>query len=416
MKWWQKLGIIGVLGLTSASTAAAQTSAETQKQKNKVETVKKAPASSSQKADYDLTSSPREIKARTWLKTQEGKEMLEAYQNALATYGDTVTTELTDVSEIEALRELSKMPSTIAAVTGGNTDYEFDAEDLLSMKSDSMALVLSKDAVSHWITPDNIEGGFCAHAYSGLINEHGLGEGIFQPGTNGLAYAAQAADLELESPNFVKAKLCDWKDTDKIPEGVGCATKEGTTLYGHIWTSAPNSEGKTKTCTIRGKEVSYTVMRDISDKNRDANTSGNRGSSGQQYGDGVLIIPAGSTISKTTQMKMYVREIKNEYINNSYVLKPDIELSDIHISITPKMLLEKAREAKKMAFANYNGLNQNGDHMTYAQAVRTKMPLVAKNARHKGASTSKKAKKQTHQKSSKRGGYTKARVSAPRSL
>ncbi len=333
--------------------------------------------------------SRKDIAARTWLKTKEGKQALKAYQDALATFGDSVQCDMSSSEEVVSLMALSKMDLSMASI--GDTDYTFDAEDLLGVTSDSMAIEIAKEAPK-WITPSGVSGGYCAHATKGLVYKLGVADGFIPID---MENACEVALPENDSPNFVTVQV-DWNNTDKIPDGAICVAgkeREGflATKSGHIWTSVATDSRQVKTCVVRGEEVSYVAHHDVCDKNYNANLTGKRGSSGQWYGEVVYAnFTAGSQVSFVTLCKKCIYDLKKEYRENSAVLQNSADLKDFHFNITPTMILKQAVSNKEEAFVKYNRLQEDGSYQ-YVLNEPVKISLVAKNAYKKGSGKTKKS-------------------------
>ncbi len=287
-----------------------------------------------------------------WEKTSVGTEMVETWirmQESQGVHNPIMPT------DIEYLRKINETNHKVEALAVGLNDYVMDGEDMLRANADSLSLALEKSAKLE----ANGSGGDCYKWVKHVLC-----------GTNPIAFlegkpAWMGADGLRKSPNVV-ATHTTYEHMDKlIPGGIGVFGRGWGASNGHILIGGKGRQDLIKHhVTSLGKEYWYNPARDISDVDRNANTSGRRGSSGRYAPKPEIFLTKGSTVAGVTILKVGYNYAK-KHISKMYITPHDVYNAVLQINnksaeqTAQKIIAEKARvngfvEAKgKTAYHGY---------------------------------------------------------------
>lgn len=241
---------------------------------------------------------PKKLEELQWQETPDGKMMVQAWQRLRLENG---FFEEVSPQDIENLQQISRMDRRIVSFAEGLSDYEFDGEDMLLANADSMSIELERSARRE----ANGNGGECYKWVKHILM-----------GTNPLAllegeHAQQGAQGLRESPNFVEIKT-EFEHMDKIvPGGVAVFGRGPGAFSGHILIGGAGPRDVVKEYTApNGKKYQYRPAKDISDKYRNANTTGNRGSVGKYAPKPQIFLTKNTTLGLPTLLKVGVNYLK----------------------------------------------------------------------------------------------------------
>jgi hypothetical protein len=234
-----------------------------------------------------------------WETTTEGADMVQTWQRIQRENGNHNALTPEDIANLQKIHLTSHR---VCALEAGLKNYVMDAEDMLRAKTDSMGVELERSAVKEANGP----GGQC---YSWV--KHIL------MGTKPIAYmegtfACEGAEWLRKCPNVVELTTT-FDNMDKVIPGAVTVFGRGPGAYaGHIFITGSGNRNLLKEYEApSGKKYWYSPARDVSDKNRNANITGNRGNKGHYAAKPQVFFTKNSTLASTTVLKIgyqYTRE------------------------------------------------------------------------------------------------------------
>ena len=247
-----------------------------------------------------------------WKDTPAGKEIIATWERISKQDGN--YSEITE-EDIANLREVDNTSHLATALAEGLKNYVMDGEDMLRSNTDSLGLELERSAKMEANGP----GGKCYKWIKHILS-----------GTNPIAWldgnSAYEAEKYLDkSPNVVKTKTI-FKNMDKlIPGGIAVFGRGPGAFDGHILIGGKGPLNQVKSyITDWGREYLYNPARDISDVNRNANTSGTRNRGRGHYNpEPRIYYTANSTVSSVTILKIGYQYAK-EKMSRLFVSTKDV--------------------------------------------------------------------------------------------
>lgn len=297
-----------------------------------------------------------------WETTPEGMELIQTWlqlQRENNNYNQLTATDIATLQKIDATSH------RVCALETGLQNYVMDGEDMLRANTDSMGVELARSAEREANGP----GGKCYRWVKYILM-----------GTNPIAYmegdlACEGAEWLRKCPNVVEVKT-EFEHMDKIVPGAVTVFGRGPGAYaGHILISGAGDRKKLKEYeTPQGKEYWYSPARDISDKNRNANITGNRGTKGHYAPKPQVFLTKNSTVAGLTVLKVgyqYTRE------NSSQIF---LSVQDVYNSILKINMKSAEIAAGKIIEARKNipGFVQAENQTAYHQypVSRARSPQV----------------------------------------
>ena len=299
-----------------------------------------------------------------WETTMEGADMVQTWQRIQRENGNHNALTPEDIANLQKIHLTSHR---VCALEAGLKNYVMDAEDMLRAKTDSMGVELERSAVKEANGP----GGQC---YSWV--KHIL------MGTKPIAYmegtfACEGADWLRKCPNMVEIKTT-FDNMDKVIPGAVAVFGRGPGAYaGHILITGSGNRNLLKEYEApTGKKYWYSPARDVSDKNRNANITGNRGSRGHYAAKPQVFFTKNSTVASSTILKIgyqYTRE------NSSHMFLTTQDVYDSILRINMKSA-ELAAGKIMDAQGSIDGFVRAENQTAYHQYPNPR----AKNPRSKG--------------------------------
>lgn len=285
-----------------------------------------------------------------WERTAEGLEMMQAWLRIQQENGNYNALKAEDISNLQKINNTSHR---VCALEAGLRNYEMDGEDMLRANTDSMGVEIERSAAREANGP----GGRC---YSWV--KHIL------MGTNPIAYmdgdlACEGAEWLEKCPNVVGTNTT-FQHMDKLVPGAIAVFGRGPGAYaGHILIGGIGNRSLLKQFeTSWGKKYWYSPARDLSDKVRNANTTGNRGVKGRYAPKPKIFFTKNSTVAGVTILKIgyqYTRENSSQM----FIGTQDVVNSILKINMqSAEMAANKIIEAQKSVNGFVRAENQTAYH------------------------------------------------------
>lgn len=296
--------------------------------------------------------SKNEDVAMPWEQTQVGKDMITTWKNLQKNSGG--YGELTS-DDIENLRKITETSHYTGALSEGFKNYIMDGEDMLLANTDSLGLELEKSAKIEANGPGQRCYSWIKHILSG---------------TNPIAWLEGQSAYEAEKwldecPNVVGVKSTYEHMNKIVPGGIAVFGKGFGAPDGHILIGGKGPLELVKEyVTDFGKKYLYNPARDISDKNRNANTTGKRGKKGHYAKNPKIYFTKNSTVSNQTLLKVGYKYAK-DYMSKMFITPRDVYNAILQINdksaeqMAQKILNEKNKvdgfveATNKMAYHEY---------------------------------------------------------------
>ena len=250
-----------------------------------------------------------------WEITPEGTEMVQTWQRIQRENGNHNTLTVEDIINLQKIHLTSHR---VCALEAGLKNYVMDAEDMLLAKTDSMGVELERSAVMEANGP----GGQCYSWVKDILM--GMKPIAYMEGT----FACEGAKWLRKCPNVVELTTT-FDNMDKVIPGAVTVFGRGPGAYaGHIFITGSGNRNLLKEYkTPDGKKYWYSPARDVSDKNRSANITGNRGSRGHYAKRPQVFFTKNSTVSSSTVLKIGYQYAKE---NSSHLF---LTTKDVYNSI-----------------------------------------------------------------------------------
>lgn len=298
---------------------------------------------------------------KVWLKTTEGKKAINAYCDALTTLMPKASLPTLDTEAVHGLMALSKIGNSGVEVGYfSQSNLAYDAEDLLGLKPD-MADEITK-AAKQSLKPASWRSGNCLQGWKNVVALNGLEPRDAE--LFGLSDAYQCVDYLDDATNLCKRVVQNsWHDTDKFPAGAGGVCERGSTRSGHIWWATKN-DGVSNAVYINkyGERTEYEKSGESSDKQYEkSNTTGNRGRSGQKYGQPYVVLTNKTKMGVRTFSRELVNKDKQEQIENFRHLSIALPTAEPEfVAPTPQRLVQIYTEIKAQLLAEHNNIKEDG--------------------------------------------------------
>ncbi|MBR1825040.1 MAG: hypothetical protein IJ770_00435 [Alphaproteobacteria bacterium] len=285
-----------------------------------------------------------------WETTAEGMEILQTWQRLQRENGNYTSITAQDVVNLQKINNTSHR---VCALEAGLQSYEMDGEDMLRANTDSMGVELEKSAVREANGP----GERCYRWVKHIVM-----------GTNPIAYlegslAREGAAGLQKSPNLV-GTITSFEHMDKLVPGAIIVFGSGPgARAGHILISGAGKRDLLKSYeTEWGKKYWYSPARDVSDKNRSANVTGNRGSRGHYAPKPQVFFTKNSTVAGVTMLKIGYQYTK-ENTSLLFISTQDVYNSILRINMhSAEMAANKIIEAQQTVNGFVRAENQTAYH------------------------------------------------------
>ena len=249
---------------------------------------------------FDLSRVDNKL-CKVWLKTEEGKQALNDYYDALTSVMPEAELPVLTSDDVGALMAMCKIPAEEKVIgMFPNSTLEYDAEDLLEMKPD---MTVKLDSVSKkYVKPDSWQWVDCARAVKNCMSLVGL---TVKSDMEKIGSAYQLIDYFRNSENFELRKLENSEDVYEIRPGTFVVFNRGETEHGHTFLATDMDKEDEVYVDVHGKTYKYKPVGQICDK-KSPNISLRR--RGKKYGQAHV----GATILTQIGDKTFNRELVNE--------------------------------------------------------------------------------------------------------
>lgn len=242
-----------------------------------------------------------------------------------------------------------------------------DGEDMLLANTDSLGLELEKSAKMEANGPGRKCYSWIKHILSG---------------TNPIAWLEGQSAYEAEKwldecPNVVGVKSTYEHMNKIVPGGIAIFGRGFGAPDGHILIGGKGPLELVKEyVTDFGKKYLYNPARDISDKNRNANTTGKRGKKGHYAKNPKIYFTKNSTVSNQTILKVGYKYAK-DYMSKMFITPRDVYNAILQINDkSAEQMAQKILNEKNKVDGFVEAKNQTAYHGY--PAPRAKNPRGAK--------------------------------------
>ena len=314
---------------------------------------------------FNITTNDRFCKV--WLKTAEGKKALNAYCDALTSLMPKASLPTLDTEAVQGLMALSQISGKGVEIGYfPQSDLAYDAEDLLGLKPD-MADEITK-AAKQSLKPSSWPSGNCLQGWKNVVALNGLEPRDAE--LFGLSDAYECVDYLKNATNLCERALKNgWRDTDKLPAGSGGVCEKGSTRSGHIWWATKKGGIPNAVFTNEyGEKIEYEKSGESSDKQYEkSNTTGNRGRTGQKYGQPYGVFTNKTELGQLTVNKELVNKDKQEQIENFRQLSFTLPTAEPEfVAPTPQRLVQIYTKIEAQLLAEHNNIKEDGT-LQYAE-------------------------------------------------
>ncbi|MBR6356005.1 MAG: hypothetical protein IKR92_04025 [Alphaproteobacteria bacterium] len=271
-----------------------------------------------------------------WENTPEGIELMQTWIRLQQENGNYNELKPEDVQN---LQKISNTSHRFCALEAGLKNYEMDGEDMLRANTDSIGVELEKAAGKEATG----SGSFCyrwmKHILMGLIPI------AYMEGD----YAREAAEWLEKCPNVVGTRTTFIQMDKLVPGAVAVFGKGPGAEAGHILISGAGDRKMLKEYeTEWGQKYWYSPARDISDKIRPANVTGNRGKNGHYAPKPKVFFTKNSMVSDVTILKVgyqYTRENSSQmFINTQDVYNSILKINTKSAELAANKIIEAQKE------------------------------------------------------------------------
>lgn len=314
---------------------------------------------------------------KVWLKTEEGKQALNDYYDALTSVMLEAKMPVLTSDDVGALMAMCKIPAEEKVIgMFPNSTLEYDAEDLLGMKPDYMAEKI--DSVSKkYVKPDSWDWGDCARAVKNCMSLAGL---TIEADMEKIGSAYQLIDYFRNSENFELRELENPNDVYKIRPGIFTVLDRGETQHGHTFLAIDMGKADEVYVNAYGEAYTFEPVGQRCDK-KSENISLKR-KNGQKYGAPYVGITKLTQIGDKTFYSELVNEAREEQISkfrSTSIAKENAV--PIFESPTPTQLLQRWTRKKAELQTEHNGELSYAEHTPFRW-----LPKGIYSYRHKKAS------------------------------
>ena len=288
---------------------------------------------------------------KVWLKTEEGKQALNDYCDALTSVMPEAKLPVLTSDDVGALMAMCKIPAEEKVIgMFSNSTLEYDAEDLLGMKPDMAEEI---DSVSKpYVKPESWQWGDCAQAVKDYLLQSGL---VDRKDMWSIASAYQLIKYLGDSPNFELRKLKNYGDVYKVPAGMVMVLDKGRTKHGHTLLTIQMEEKQPEEYINEyGESFLFEPIGQRADKESE-NINKTR-KDGKRYGDFYIAPTIFTTISnRTWNREIISKEIEKQITDfRSTAIAHDSAMPAIKIP-TPMQILKCWTDMKAEMQASENG-------------------------------------------------------------